>query len=76
MKNAGPEGFAGFPVLLCVGKGLAPPESPRARPGEPRAGQATAPTTAPQKVRAPSGRELAARYRAPAEAQRKRAAVP
>ena len=51
MKNAGPEGFAGFPVLLCVGEGLAPPESPRARPGEPRAGQATAPTTAPQEVR-------------------------
>ena len=32
MKNAGPEGFAGFPVLLWVGEGLAPPESPRARP--------------------------------------------
>ena len=40
MKNAGPEGFAGFPVLLGVGEGLAPPESPGARPGEPRAGQA------------------------------------
>ena len=40
MKNAGREGFAGFPVLLWVGEGLAPPESPRARPGEPRAGQA------------------------------------
>ena len=33
MKNAGPEGFAGFPVLLGVGEGLAPPESPRARRG-------------------------------------------
>ena len=44
MKHAGREGFAGFPVLLWVGEGLAPPESPRARPGEPRAGQATAPT--------------------------------
>ena len=44
MKNADPEGFAGFRVWLGVGEGLPPPESPRARPGEPRAGQATAPT--------------------------------
>ena len=69
MKNAGPEGFAGFPVLLGVGEGLAPPESPRARPGEPRAGQATAPTPVDGGCAVPKGSpesgELSARYGAP-----------
>ena len=69
MKNAGPEGFAGFPVLLCVGEGLAPPESPRARPGEPRAGQATAPTPVDGGCAvlkgSPESGELSARYGAP-----------
>ena len=40
-----------FPWVAGVGEGLAPPESPRAMPGRQRAGQATAPTTAPQGVR-------------------------
>ena len=38
-----------FLALLGVGEGLAPPEFPRALPGCPRAGQATAPTTASQR---------------------------
>ena len=40
--------IAKFLGLMGVGEGLAPPESPRAMPGNQRAGQATAPTTAQQ----------------------------
>ena len=43
--------IAKFLGLMGVGEGLAPPESPRAMPGNQRAGQATAPTTATQEVR-------------------------